>query len=90
MEVMDGNIFILNPIPHEWGYVSDDDSWMAVPFGNDYMVIKNDQQIKSFKKLNAAKKYIQNQIQEQSSVPEKSSKKRNKKEKVKSTLEDFM
>lgn len=87
---MDENIFILNPIPHEWGYVSDDNNWMAVPFGNDYMVIKNDQQIKSYKKLNAAKKYIQNQIQEQSSVPEKSPKKRNKKEKVNSTLEDFM
>lgn len=99
------NEFILDPIPHEWGYVSEDDNWMAVPFGDEYMVIKNDQQVKSFKRLNAAKKYIQNQIQEPEDPPQKPVQKRQatkkktpqkqkkpKQQKLKkvASLEDFM
>jgi hypothetical protein len=77
------NEYILNPIPHEWGYVSEDNHWMAVPFDTGYMVIKDDQQIKSFKFLKAATKYIQAQIgEEKDSKPKKVSKAK--------TLEDFM
>lgn len=88
------NELILDPIPYEWGYISEDNNWMAVPFADNYMVIKNDQQIKSFKKLNAAKKYIQNKIQDQEQTPStkntKTKKVKTQKSKKASSLEDFM
>lgn len=57
------NYGLLNPKPSEpSGYVSKDEMWAAVPFGKQFMVIYNGQQVHVSGTLATAKSYINKQI----------------------------
>jgi hypothetical protein len=53
------NSDILNPSPgFPNGYLSKDNTWAAVPFGKQFMIIHNGQQVYTCKTYNDAKAYI--------------------------------
>jgi hypothetical protein len=57
------NYGLLNPKPSDpAGYVTKDEMWAAVPFGKQFMIIHNGEQIHVAGTLATAKSYIQKQI----------------------------
>jgi len=57
------NYGLLNPKPSEpAGYVTKDEMWAAVPFGNKFMIIHNGEQIHVVGTLAVAKSYINKQL----------------------------
>jgi len=56
------NTSILNPVSYEPGYLSKDEMWAAIPYGNRFMIIHNGSQGKVFNTLDNAKKYIEAQV----------------------------
>jgi hypothetical protein len=57
------NYGLLNPKPSEpSGYVTKDEMWAAVPFGNKFMILHNGEQIHVCQTLVTAKSYINKQI----------------------------
>jgi len=57
------NYGLLNPKPSEpLGYVTKDEMWAAVPFGKQFMIIHNGEQIHVTGTLAVAKSYINKQI----------------------------
>lgn len=62
------NYGLLNPKPSEpAGYMTNDGMWAAVPFGKQFMIIHNGQQVHVTGTLVSAKSYIKKQIK----VPKK-------------------
>jgi hypothetical protein len=80
------NYGLLNPKPSDpAGYVTKDEMWAAVPFGKQFMILHNGEQVHVIGTLAAAKSYINKQIE--------ASKPRYKKQKIKpgtSSLEAFL
>ena len=80
------NYGFLNPKPSDpAGYVTKDEMWAAVPFGKQFMILHNGEQVHVIGTLAAAKSYINKQIE--------ASKPRYKKQKIKpgtSSLEAFL
>jgi hypothetical protein len=57
------NYGLLNPKPSgPAGYVTKDGMWAAVPFGKQFMIIHNGQQVHVTTNLVSAKSYINKQI----------------------------
>lgn len=57
------NYGLLNPTPSEpAGYISKDEMWVAVPFGNKFMILHNGEQIQVCQTLSTAKTYIHKQM----------------------------
>ena len=57
------NYGLLNPKPSDpAGYVTKDEMWAAVPFGKQFMIIHNGEQVHVAGTLTTAKSYIQKQI----------------------------
>jgi hypothetical protein len=57
------NYGLLNPKPSDpAGYVTKDEMWAAVPFGKQFMIIHNGEQVHVAGTLVTAKSYIQKQI----------------------------
>lgn len=57
------NYGLLNPVPSDpAGYITKDEMWAAVPFGNKFMILHNGQQIYVAPNLPSAKSYINKQI----------------------------
>ena len=57
------NYGLLNPKPSDpAGYVTKDEMWAAVPFGNKFMILHNGEQIHVCQTLVTAKSYINKQI----------------------------
>jgi len=57
------NYGLLNPKPSDpAGYVTKDEMWAAVPFGKQFMILHNGEQIHVAGTLATAKSYIQKQI----------------------------
>ena len=57
------NYGLLNPKPTEpSGYVTKDEMWAAVPFGKQFMILHNGQQVHVAGTLATAKSYINKQI----------------------------
>jgi hypothetical protein len=57
------NYGLLSPKPSEpAGYVTKDEMWAAVPFGNKFMIVHNGEQIHVTGTLVTAKSYINKQI----------------------------
>jgi hypothetical protein len=44
------------------GYVTKDEMWAAVPFGNKFMIIHNGEQVHVANNLDTAKSFIQKQV----------------------------
>jgi hypothetical protein len=80
------NYGLLNPKPSDpAGYVTKDEMWAAVPFGRQFMILHNGEQVHVCGTLTTAKSYINKQI--------KASKPKYKKQKIKpgtSSLEAFL
>jgi hypothetical protein len=54
---------ILNPIPSSpSGYLTKDETWAAVPWGNQFIIIHQGLQVHTAKTYSAAKSYIQKQV----------------------------
>lgn len=59
------NESLLNPKPGDPnGYVTKDLKWAAVPWGNQFIVICNGQQVHTSKTLTLAKEYIKKKVQQ--------------------------
>lgn len=57
------NTQILNPIPGTPnGYVPKDKTWVAVPFGNQFIILHNGQQVHLARNYKEAKSYINKRI----------------------------
>jgi hypothetical protein len=57
------NYGLLNPKPSDpAGYVTKDEMWAAVPFGKQFMIIHNGEQVHVAGTLTTAKSYINKQI----------------------------
>jgi len=57
------NYGLLNPKPSDpAGYVTKDEMWAAVPFGNKFMILHNGEQVHTCQNLSTAKVYINKQI----------------------------
>ena len=57
------NYGLLNPKPSEpAGYVTKDEMWAAVPFGEKFMIIHNGEQVHVAGTLALAKSYINKQL----------------------------
>lgn len=57
------NYGLLNPKPSDpAGYVTKDEMWAAVPFGNKFMILHNGDQVHVCQNLSSAKSYINKQI----------------------------
>ena len=56
------NTSLLSPVVYEPGYLSKDEMWAAIPYGNRFMIIHNGCQGKVFNTLDNAKKYIEAQV----------------------------
>ena len=57
------NYGLLNPKPSDpAGYVTKDEMWAAVPFGKQFMILHNGEQVHVAGTLVTAKSYIQKQI----------------------------
>ena len=57
------NYGLLNPKPSDpAGYVTKDEMWAAVPFGKQFMIIHNGEQVHVAGTLATAKSYINKQI----------------------------
>ena len=57
------NYGLLNPKPSDpAGYVTKDEMWAAVPFGKQFMILHNGEQIHVSGTLSVAKSYINKQI----------------------------
>jgi hypothetical protein len=80
------NYGLLNPkVSDPSGYVTKDGMWAAVPFGKQFMIIHNGEQVHVAGTLTTAKSYIDKQI--------KASQPKHKKPKIKSStssLEAFL
>ena len=62
------NYGLLNPKPSgPAGYMTKDGMWVAIPFGKQFMILHNGQQVHVAGTLVSAKSYIKKQIQ----VPKK-------------------
>ena len=63
------NYGLLNPKPSEpAGYVTKDEMWAAVPFGNKFMIIHNGEQVHVAGTLAVAKSYINKQLKASKTV----------------------
>jgi hypothetical protein len=63
------NYGLLNPKPSEpAGYVTKDEMWAAVPFGNKFMIIHNGEQVHVAGTLAVAKSYIHKQLKASKTV----------------------
>ena len=57
------NYGLLNPKPSDpAGYVTKDEMWAAVPFGNKFMILHNGEQMHVAGTLAVAKSYINKQL----------------------------
>jgi len=57
------NYSVLNPVPSDpAGYVTKDEMWAAIPYGNQFMIIHNGNQVHVSNNLNSAKSFIHNQM----------------------------
>jgi hypothetical protein len=57
------NYGLLSPKPSDpAGYVTKDEMWAAVPFGNKFMILHNGEQIHVCQNLSSAKSYINKQL----------------------------
>lgn len=57
------NYGILNPVPSDpAGYVTKDEMWAAVPYGNKFIILHNGHQIHVCQNLATSKSYISKQI----------------------------
>lgn len=57
------NYGLLDPKPsNPAGYVTKDEMWAAVPFGNKFMIIHNGEQVHVANNLDTAKSFIHNQV----------------------------
>ena len=57
------NYGLLNPKPSDpAGYVTKDEMWAAVPFGRQFMILHNGEQVHVCGTLTTAKSYINKQI----------------------------
>ena len=57
------NYGLLNAKPSDpAGYVTKDEMWAAVPFGNKFMILHNGEQVQTCQNLSTAKSYINKQI----------------------------
>ena len=57
------NYGLLNPKPSDpAGYVTKDEMWAAVPFGNKFMILHKGHQVHVCQNLSSAKSYINKQI----------------------------
>lgn len=72
------NYTLLDPIPGDpSGYVTKDETWAAVPFGKNFVIIHNGKQVYTVNSIAEAKAYIQKHHKKQ-------------KTKSKASLESFM
>ena len=63
------NYGLLNPKPSEpAGYVTKDEMWAAIPYGNQFMIIHNGNQVQVVGTLAVAKSYINKQLKASKTV----------------------
>ena len=63
------NYGLLNPkLSEPAGYVTKDEMWAAVPFGNKFMIIHNGEQVHVAGTLAVAKSYINKQLKASKTV----------------------
>ena len=61
------NRTLLNPKTYSPGFITKDDIWCAVPYGNRFMILNNGKQIQVFNTLDNAKSFIKKQLKQKNS-----------------------
>tara|TARA_R110000868_G_scaffold173904_1_gene410331 strand:+ start:1597 stop:1812 length:216 start_codon:yes stop_codon:yes gene_type:complete len=61
------NRTLLNPKTYSPGFITKDETWCAVPYGNRFMILNNGKQIQVFNTLDNAKSFIKKQLKQKNS-----------------------